>query len=201
MQINRCLLDAGNSLSVEGTALGAMIAAAGKRHLWEERRGSAVDVVVVHYTSAAALAPAAPFDKGLILKIFCYYGVSSHYLVGRDGAVDMLVPEEMKAWHAGGSIMPEPDNRRAVNDFSVGIELAATASSGFTSAQYRSLTELCAAIELRHGRRFACVGHDRIAGERAVALGLRKDMKVDPGRLFDWERFFSELDEKRKAVV
>jgi N-acetyl-anhydromuramyl-L-alanine amidase AmpD len=200
VKVTACLLDTGNGLlSGEGT-IGALVAASGKEHLWEERRGTAIDVVVVHYTSAAALVPAAPFAKESVLKIFCDYGVSSHYLIGRKGGIDRLVPESMKAWHAGGSIMPEPDNRQAVNEFSIGIELMATAASGFTPSQYSSLSQLCRDIEQRYSRRFLYVGHDQIAGDRAVSLGLRSDKKVDPGALFDWRRFLAELEAERRGT-
>jgi len=46
----------------------------------------------------------------------------------------------------------------------------------------------------------AYVGHDMIAGERAVALGLRKEPKVDPGPLFDWD-FFHKVIESRQVSV
>jgi N-acetyl-anhydromuramyl-L-alanine amidase AmpD len=197
MKITHRLLAADTTDIVGGMSIGRMVAAAGKQHLWEERRGKTADVVVVHYTSAAVATPATPFDKGLIFKIFCDYGVSSHYLVDREGNIDQLVPEEMKAWHAGGSIMPEPDNRQAVNEFSIGVELMATATSGFTPEQYQALARLCADIESRHGRRFSYVGHDQIAGDRAVALGLRKEKKVDPGPLFDWGLFSKQIEEER----
>jgi N-acetyl-anhydromuramyl-L-alanine amidase AmpD len=199
--ITTCLLDGENPLSISGASLGALIAASGKRHLWEERSGATVDVVVIHYTSAVAVAPETPFRKELVLKIFCDYGVSSHYLIGRRGGVIRLVPEAAKAWHAGGSIMPEPDNRRAVNDFSIGIELMATAASGFTPAQYRALARLGTDIERRNSRKFSYVGHDQIAGSRAVALGLRNEPKIDPGPLFDWERLFAGLEEERRRTA
>jgi N-acetyl-anhydromuramyl-L-alanine amidase AmpD len=192
-----CLLDSENPVPTGAVSIGALIAASGRSHLWERRSGAAVDVIVVHYTSAVLAAPAAPFRKGPVLKLFVDYGVSSHYLIDRRGGVSMLVPESEKAWHAGGSIMPEPDSRRAVNDFSIGVELMATADSGFTPAQYRSLARLSADIERRNGRKFLFVGHDQIAGERAVARGLRSEAKVDPGSLFDWKRFFKELEEER----
>jgi N-acetyl-anhydromuramyl-L-alanine amidase AmpD len=198
MKITESLLTTGNGLAVGDTTIGALIAAAGKEHLWEERQGSFVDVIVVHYTSAVAVSPSAPYNRGAVMKLFCDYGVSSHYLVDREGNIDRLAPEEKKAWHAGGSIMPGPDNRRGVNDFSIGIELMATADSGFTEEQYRSLSQLCGDIERRHGRRFIYVGHDAIAGERAVALGLRKEKKTDPGERFDWGFFLQQLGEVRQ---
>jgi len=199
LKITSCLLNAENPLRAGNSSIGRLVAASGRRRLWEERSGAAVDTVVIHYTSAVAVAPEAPFRKERILKIFCDYGVSSHYLIGRKGGIGRLAPEEMKAWHAGGSIMPEPDNRRAVNDFSIGIELMATATSGFTPSQYSSLSQLCRSIERRHGRRFLYVGHDQIAGERAVALGLRGEPKTDPGLLFDWKRFFADIEEARRT--
>jgi len=194
MEIESCLLFFENSLSAGEVTVGDRIAASGKKHLWEDRQINSVDVIVIHSISAVAITPDDPFNVAQILKIFCDYGVSSHYLINRNGIIRLLVPEEMKAWHAGGSIMPDPDNRQAVNEFSIGIELMATSSSGFTAPQYSSLTRLCAAIEDRRGKRCTCVGHDQIAGDRAVLLGLRKDAKIDPGPLFDWDGFFKRLD-------
>jgi N-acetyl-anhydromuramyl-L-alanine amidase AmpD len=199
MKITVCLLNVENTVISGNVSIGKLIASSGKRQLWEERPGNVVDVIVIHYTSAAALAQATPFSRELILKLFCDYGVSSHYLIDRGGGVDLLVPEDMKAWHAGGSIMPPPDNRQAVNEFSVGIELMATAASGFAAPQYVSLARLCAEIERRHGRKFLYVGHDQIAGDRAVSMGLRKEKKVDPGRLFDWDVFSKQLEGERNA--
>ena len=199
MKLESCLLDLENPLVADGVSIGDRIRASGRAHLWEDRKGSCVDTVVIHYSSAVNVNPQEPFDRELILKIFCDYGVSSHYLIDRQGNVFLLVPEDKKAWHAGSSIMPEPDNRKAVNGFSIGIELMATADSGFTQQQYGALLELCAAMEKRHAKRFAYVGHDQIAGERAVRLGLRKDVKADPGTFFNWKEFLKRLEGTRAA--
>jgi N-acetyl-anhydromuramyl-L-alanine amidase AmpD len=48
---------------------------------------------------------------------------------------------------------------------------------------------LCRDIEKRHGKKFNYVGHEDIAGKTAKRLGLRKDVKGDPGPLFDWTLF------------
>jgi N-acetyl-anhydromuramyl-L-alanine amidase AmpD len=37
------------------------------------------------------------------------------------------------------------------------------------------------------------VGHEDIAGKRAVRRGLRVDIKTDPGPNFDWIRFRRDL--------
>ena len=200
MNIVPCLLDSHNDLFVEGATLGSRIAAAGKKHLWEPRRQpEEMEVFVIHSVCAEAPNGADPFDSRWILKIFCDYGVSSHYLIERSGMVLRLVPEGMKAWHAGGSIMPEPDNRRGVNEFSIGIELTASASSGYTEQQYGHLARLCVAIEQRHGRNFTYVGHEQIAGQRAVTEGLRQEAKTDPGPAFEWRNFYKRIDAERES--
>ena len=197
MKIYDCFLDDKNRFAIGDSTLGEMIASSGKIHLWEQRAGERIDTVVIHYMSAVGVASDRPYDLSLLLKILCDYGVSSHYLINRRGKVLRLVPEEKKAWHCGPSIMPHPDNRTGVNEFSIGIELAATEASGFTNSQYNALCKLCIDIERRRCMELCYVGHDQIAGERAVAQGLRSMSKTDPGPLFDWEFFQEEMSKYR----
>ncbi len=192
MKIVECLLSADNGCGLGATTLGERIRARGARCLWEHRR-LPVDTIVVHYISAVEIDPSHPYERGLILGIFCSYGVSSHYLIERSGTVVRLVPESAKAWHSGGSIMPEPDNRTGVNAFSIGIELVGTQDSGFSDAQYAALIELCRAIGERRRAPLRIVGHEHIAGRRAVARGLRSNAKRDPGPMFDWARMAAGL--------
>ncbi|MCX7726687.1 MAG: N-acetylmuramoyl-L-alanine amidase [Chitinispirillaceae bacterium] len=172
-----------------------------KEFLWSERTNKNVDVIVIHYMSAIEISKKHLYKIENIIKIFWNYSVSAHYIISRRGKIYRLVPEEFKAWHCGGSIMPEPDNRTGVNDFSIGIELMATESSGFTISQYNSLVKLCSSIEKRWGKKMTYVGHDQIAGERAVSLGLRNDIKSDPGPLFDWVKFFEKLEAARDEFI
>jgi N-acetyl-anhydromuramyl-L-alanine amidase AmpD len=150
-------------------------------------RSAKVDTVVVHYTSAIRVDKSRWDDPALNRDIFNRYRVSANYLIGRDGTVYKLVDEANTAWHAGGSIMPAPDNRRNVNRFSLGIEVIHAPGTGYTEAQYASLKTLIADIKTRHiiGH---IVGHDEIGDRRAVKLGLRKDVKPDPGAEFDWSQ-------------
>lgn len=201
MIIHNLLLDSNNKFEIQDVTLGTLITRAGKEHLWNDRNENLIEVLVIHYISAVAVKPELPFDLETILKIFCDYGVSSHFLICRDGFVYRLVPEEKRAWHCGGSIMPIPDMRKNVNDFSIGIELMATAESGFTDLQYTAVSELSLYIENIYKKRFTYVGHDEIAGQRAVDLNLRKDVKVDPGNLFDWNLFEQELSRMRTGIV
>jgi N-acetyl-anhydromuramyl-L-alanine amidase AmpD len=97
--------------------------------------------------------------------------------------------------------MPEPDSRQGINDFSIGIELLATNTSGFTGKQYRALAALCNEIEKSNNRKMTYIGHEHIAGEQAVGMGLRDDCKIDPGSLFDWDWFYKELERNRGKNV
>ncbi|MBD3240894.1 MAG: hypothetical protein GF331_09935, partial [Chitinivibrionales bacterium] len=199
MEIAECLLSEDNRCPLGNATLGERVRAGGADRLWE-LRPRPVDTVVVHYISAVDIEPSRPYDRDLILGIFCTYGVSSHYLVERDGAVMRLVPESAKAWHCGGSVMPEPDERTGVNDFSIGIELVATHDSGFTDAQYGALVHLCGDIGARWTSPLRIVGHEHIAGCRAVARGLREEAKCDPGPRFDWGRFAAGLVPAGRSV-
>jgi len=139
---------------------------------WDSRGGVPVDILVLHYTGMksgeAALArmcdPAAK--------------VSAHYMIDEDGAVYALVPEEMRAWHAGISYWA---GARDINARSIGIELVNPGHEfgyrAFPEAQIAALTELASGILTRHP-----IPAWRVLGHSDVAP-MRKD---DPGELFPW---------------
>lgn len=189
MKVNKCYLNIKNEKSVNNIPLSAIIKKQHKEHLWDERREGIIDTVVIHAMSAVELNQHDPYNFELLLDIFCTYSVSSHFMIQRSGTIWQLVPENKKAWHCGASIMPEPDNRYGVNEFSIGIELIGIINSEFTMQQYKSLAALCNDIEKRWNIK-NYIGHEDIAGVRAVHLGLRKDEKKDPGPCFDWGLFF-----------
>lgn len=193
MKISPFLLDKNNHAAIDGKSVAMRVLEQDKKHLWDERGPAIVDTAVIHFASAHDVNKRRAFDMKLVVKIFCDLGVSCHYMIDRKGKIFSLVPEDKKAWHCGGSIMPLPDNRRGVNVFSIGIELIATRDSGFTEKQYASLVSLCSNMEKRHKRELIYVGHEHIAGKRAVKLGLRKDIKVDPGNNFNWNKFLCAL--------
>jgi len=137
-----------------------------------DARTGTVDMLIVHYTGmidqAAALArltdPAAK--------------VSAHYLIGEDGAVIRLVPEERRAWHAGVSYWR---GRSDINSASVGIELANPGHEfgyrDFPVAQMTALATLAKGIVSRHK-----IPARHVLGHSDVAIGR----KQDPGERFDW---------------
>lgn len=131
-----------------------------------------IDMLVLHYTGMNSAEAA--------LERLCdpRSKVSAHYVVGEDGAVYALVPEEKRAWHAGISCWR---NRAHMNDYSIGIELVNPGHEfgyrAFPDKQMDALIELCRGTLERHeipARNV--VGHSDIAPLR----------KQDPGELFDW---------------
>ncbi len=109
-------------------------------------------------------------------------GVSAHFIIDRSGEVWQTVAVEKMAWHAGQSKMPfEHDHRERVNDFSIGVELLASETSGITQEQYSSLLALVAYLKSDYPLQ-KIVGHNHIAPGR----------KTDPW-LFDWDYFLQLL--------
>ena len=139
---------------------------------WDSRGGMPVDMLVLHYTGMpsgeAALArmcdPAAK--------------VSAHYMIDENGTVHALVPEEMRAWHAGVSYWA---GARDINARSIGIELVNPGHEfgyrAFPEGQIAALIELASGILTRHP-----IAAWRVLGHSDVAP-MRKD---DPGELFPW---------------
>ncbi len=141
---------------------------------FEPRKGGAIDMIVLHYTGMA--------DGASALARLCDPAakVSAHYLVEEDGRVFSLVPEEMRAWHAGLSFWRGETD---VNSRSIGIELVNPGHEfgyrRFPEPQIEALIALVDGILCRHripGRNI--VGHSDVAPSR----------KQDPGELFPWQR-------------
>jgi N-acetylmuramoyl-L-alanine amidase len=139
------------------------------------RSTSKLECIVLHATAGAM--------PGCLKHLTTQYAdpaknVSAHYLIDRPGLIYRLVPENMKAWHAGRSAYR---GRADVNQFSIGIEMenAAPDTEPFTPEQYAALAILIPDIRSRHGP-IAAVGHEyvRVPG----------GSKVCPGAAFDYSR-------------
>jgi N-acetylmuramoyl-L-alanine amidase len=131
-------------------------------------------MVVIHYTAMTSAQAAA--------ETLCNpeTEVSAHYLIAEDGEVISLVPEAMRAWHAGAGAWGCVTD---VNSRSIGIELANNGFTPFAAAQMDALTELLRGIKARWDIR-----PERVIGHSDMAPGR----KIDPGVRFDWRRLAIE---------
>ena len=102
--------------------------------------------------------------------------VSAHYLIDVDGTVLALVPEAMRAWHAGAGSWGGRDD---VNSRSIGIELANDGRTPFAAAQMCALEVVLTGVMTRWG-----IGPAGVIGHSDMA----PDRKGDPGPRFDWRR-------------
>ncbi|HET8819231.1 MAG TPA: N-acetylmuramoyl-L-alanine amidase [Xanthomonadaceae bacterium] len=127
-------------------------------------------VVVIHATEQGSVAESLE-----TLRTANAGGpVSSHYLVGDDGRIYQLVPDALRAWHAGGGRWGTMTD---LNSASIGIELDNDGSEPFTAAQVASLIRLLEDLSGRHGiPRSAVIAHADMAPTR----------KRDPGAHFPW---------------
>jgi N-acetylmuramoyl-L-alanine amidase len=136
-------------------------------------RALPISMVVLHYTGMRSA------DEALVRLCDGQAQVSAHYMIDEDGTVTALVPEEMRAWHAGRSYWRGITD---VNSASIGIELVNPGHEfgyrPFPRAQMEALLPLLAEIVKRHDiPRANVVGHSDVAPAR----------KEDPGELFDWD--------------
>lgn len=136
--------------------------------------GGVIDTIVIHTMHNSVGGD--PFDPKLCKQVLDSYKVSTHYFIDRKGDAWQLVQDEKKAWHAGISVMPPPDNRPSVNEFSIGIELFAMFEGGLEEVQYQTLIALIEDLRKKFPIK-------NIVGHSEVAPG-RKD---DPWG-FDWSR-------------
>jgi N-acetylmuramoyl-L-alanine amidase len=128
------------------------------------------DLIVLHYTAMASTAEA---QQRLCDSAF---EVSAHYLISEQGAVLSLVPEDLRAWHAGAGAWGGVTD---VNSRSIGIELANTGATPFSAAQMDALEALLRDIMARR----------HILPERVIAHSdMAPGRKIDPGPRFDWRR-------------
>ena len=134
----------------------------------KRRGGVTPDIIVIHYTGMASCAEARARLCDPLAE------VSAHWLVDLDGTAEALVPEDLRAWHAGAG---EWAGVTDVNSASIGIELANPGNAPFPHRQMVGLEALLGGImdrwQLPPHR---VIGHSDMAPMR----------KRDPGPRFDW---------------
>ena len=134
------------------------------------RDGAVPELIVLHYTGMA--------DCDAALARLCdpQAEVSAHWLIRADGSVTSLVPESMRAWHAGRG---KWRGRGDVNSRSIGIEIDNPGDRPFTEPQMAALERLLPQIMARWSiPASGVIGHSDMAPDR----------KRDPGPRFDWRR-------------
>lgn len=134
------------------------------------RHGALPDLVVIHYTAMPSCAEAAARLCDPVAE------VSAHYLIDVDGSLQALVPEELRAWHAGAGAWGACHD---VNSRSIGIELANAGNDPFPEAQMQALEVVLSDLMARWQ-----IAPERVIGHSDMAPGR----KSDPGPLFDWRR-------------
>lgn len=125
---------------------------------------------MLHYTAMASAREA--------LERLCdpAFEVSAHYLLAENGEVLALVPEEMRAWHAGAG---QWGGAGDVNSRSIGIELQNRGTHPFPAPQMRALERLLGEI----------LGRWNLPPERVIGHSdMAPARKADPGPRFDWRR-------------
>lgn len=162
---------------------------------WNERRGGlSPSILLLHYTGMASGSGAEerlcdPTSE-----------VSAHYLVHEDGEVVQMVPEALRAWHAGAGSWQGLED---INSRSIGIEIVNRGHSfdypDFPAAQIEAVVELCRDITARRG-----IPPERVLAHSDTAPGR----KVDPGEKFPWDVLVArglalgvEEDEDRSPVL
>lgn len=136
----------------------------------ERRGGLRPSLIVIHYTAMESCAAAR--DRLCDPEA----EVSAHWLISEAGTTEALVPEDLRAWHAGAG---EWRGMGDINSRSIGIELANCGDHPFPEPQMQALERLLSAIMARWS-----IGPDGVIGHSDMAPGR----KADPGPRFDWRR-------------
>jgi N-acetylmuramoyl-L-alanine amidase len=131
-------------------------------------------MLILHYTGMESAEAALDWLTREESKVSC------HYMIDEEGRITQLVPEGLRAWHAGQSLW---DGETDLNSCSIGIEIHNPGHDfdypDFPDVQMRSVEALCRDIIARHGIRA-----DRVLAHSDIAPGRKRD----PGEKFDWRR-------------
>lgn len=140
----------------------------------ERRNGQRPSILLLHYTGVATMA------KALDWLTRSGSGVSCHYAIDEAGQITQMVPEALRAWHAGEAVWAGESD---INSASIGIEIHNPGHElgypDFPEAQMLAVEALCRDIIARHGiRPQRVLAHSDVAPAR----------KRDPGEKFPWAR-------------
>lgn len=148
-------------------------------------RPGAVSAIVLHADAASRL------DSSLDWVMRAESRVSYHIMIGRNGAVYLVVPPERRAWHCGKSRMEGHDD---VNDFSIGVCLA-NRNDGveeYPAAQYAEAMRVCTKLCQHFG-----IPANRITTHALIAIPTGR--KTDPKGL-NLTAFQTSVDNTLRAA-
>ena len=126
--------------------------------------------VIIHHTAQTAC------DTTLRTFTLPRTQVSAHYVICRDGTIQHMLNDYLRAWHAGAG---KWGNVTDVNSSSIGIELDNNGFEPFPEAQINSLLQLLKQLKKNYNIPTAnFIGPLDIAPKR----------KVDPSKYFPWQQ-------------
>ena len=139
----------------------------------EPRRGvKKPSLLILHYTGMSSAVKAIDWLAREESKVSC------HYVIDDLGRITQMVPERMRAWHAGQSFWRGETD---INSHSIGIEIQnpghADGYPAFPKPQMQAVIALSRDIVKRHAMKpGAVLAHSDVAPQR----------KIDPGEKFSW---------------
>jgi N-acetylmuramoyl-L-alanine amidase len=138
----------------------------------ERKKGCKPSLIVLHYTGMPSAAKAIQWLAHPKSKVSC------HYVVDDTGEITQMVPEGLRAWHAGVSHWAGETD---INSASIGIEIQNPGHEhgypDFPAEQMQAVAALCRDIAQRRAiRPEGIVAHSDVAPGR----------KIDPGEKFSW---------------
>jgi N-acetylmuramoyl-L-alanine amidase len=142
-----------------------------------ERRGRGrPNCLILHYTGM-------PTGEGALKRLLDPASeVSAHYLIWEDGAIDQLVAESERAWHAGKATWKGETD---LNSASIGVEIVNPGHDGgsppFPDRQIAATIALARDVCARWA-----IAPDRVLAHSDVAPARKRD----PGEGFPWERLW-----------
>ncbi len=128
------------------------------------------NIVIIHHTAQNSC------EQTLTTFTLSRTQVSAHYVICKDGTVQHMLHDYLRAWHAGTG---KWGNITDVNSSSIGIELDNNGFEPFTEAQINNLLMVLKTLKKNYNIPTAnFIGHSDIAPSR----------KVDPNRFFPWQQ-------------
>lgn len=139
----------------------------------ETRRGvKSPSLLILHYTGMSSAAKAIDWLARAESNVSC------HYVIDETGHVTQMVPERLRAWHAGVSYWRGETD---INSRSIGIEIQNPGHEDgypdFPARQMAAVIALSQDIVKRN-----CIAPEGVLAHSDVA----PERKIDPGEKFKW---------------